>query len=57
LEKIGDPEAGKVMDYFDDRVRTDARVAGTFPSGVVNGVPRDQRSEDTVGPWRSATGT
>lgn len=52
FEIFGDPEAGNVIGFFDDRVRTDARIAGTFPSsGVsgVSGVPRGQGSEHTVG--------
>lgn len=45
------------MGFFDDRVRAEAGIDGTFPSSAVSGVPRGQGSDDTVGPSRSATDT
>ena len=50
FENIGDPEAGNGIGLVDDRVRTDAHIAGTSPSSGVSGVPRGQGSEHTVGP-------
>lgn len=50
FENFGDPEAGNVIGFFDDRVRTDAHIDGTFPLRGVSGVPRSQGSEHTVGP-------